>query len=759
MALYTLRTGATAHPEDSVLQHLTDQINSSGVFDFAGNDFKVQAQATPDLTVKVIKGRAYIKAASGNSYPIRADADSNVSIGSNSSGNPRIDALVLFIDLSAAPNSDASNVAKLQVVQGTPAPSPSIPSDPVIQAEIGASNPFIRLANISVASGATSILNANITDFRVPVAFKVGKVELKEGRVGFLEQASTPSTPASGSMLVYPKTDNKLYKLDDLGVESEVGAGATGFMPNLLENGNFSNVSTNGYGNIPDNWSANAIVGVQGGFPELTKQQLIDILGITDGQIEGLWNLNGNFNDLSSNGYHLTPNNAPTDYANGLMAQAKQFLSASSQYATNPAANARISINQTFFCLFRPETIGVTQRIMGVAITPLTDFIGLQIAPNGHLEFAISQLTGSGFAMQQRVEAGKWYLLIGTYDGSTVRIFCNGIQTSFSTSGVHNASTGSFSVGRWGDFNADYFNGQIQCAGVLSTDLDNNKMRRLWAFLSHNKLKSRRSGSDGYISQFLSMDDVIKYRGKILTLGAEFYQNTASIESIGIIDNTGGSTSTPVATTNTWLEDSVSRQIADNATFIEVRVNVSTTNGNVWYRKVRLTETSAIVPYSHSPSDWKRFGDLLQLNPPKDGQGIYHFELHRDYPFTVLAADLTFTHATTYTSLSDYGSSYRFLSRKTIQWKPKILLQGFNAVLSYGIYLEAYVGIPEEQGAEGICQFYGTPGPGPGSYHIGLVAYSGFQNFIQKYDGGNITALGGFFYMFADTLYTIRDDA
>ncbi|QQG43387.1 MAG: hypothetical protein HYW45_04325 [Candidatus Daviesbacteria bacterium] len=228
MPIFTLRTGATAHPEGSVLQDITDTIDTSGVNSANGTDFKVAAQTTPDLTVKVQLGRAYIEASSGNTYPIRADSDSNVSIASNSSGNPRIDALVLFIDLSAAPNTDASNVAKLQVVQGTPAPSPVAPTDSAIQTDIGASNPFIRLANITVASGATSITNPNIADTRFEVVYVFGGIRTTKGYLFLKEQSAAPGTPPSGQVVVYAKSDNKVYKKDDTGVESEVGSGGGG---------------------------------------------------------------------------------------------------------------------------------------------------------------------------------------------------------------------------------------------------------------------------------------------------------------------------------------------------------------------------------------------------------------------------------------------------------------------------------------------------------------------------------------------------
>lgn len=188
MSLFTLRTGATAHPEDSVLQFITDLITASGVMSKAAGTthFAIQAQPTPDMTVKVKTGRAYLKGSSGNAYPVILDADTNVSISSNGGGSTRIDAVVLYIDKGASANSDASNVAKLAVVQGTT----TAPSDGTIQSSVGASNPFLRLADISVGSGVTSIVTGNITDQRVAVKFQLSDITIQGGAV---------TTPSSGS--------------------------------------------------------------------------------------------------------------------------------------------------------------------------------------------------------------------------------------------------------------------------------------------------------------------------------------------------------------------------------------------------------------------------------------------------------------------------------------------------------------------------------------------------------------------------------
>lgn len=168
MAIYTLRSGGTSHPEDSVLQQITDLVDTGGVRDVsATNHLKVvQRGAGANMSVDIGVGRAFIKGA-GNAYPVRNTTAINAAIGSNTSGNPRKDAVGLYIDLAESPLSDASDVVKTFVVAGTPAASPAAPSDADIQTAVGGSNPFLRLANVTVAHNETTIDTADIADVRV----------------------------------------------------------------------------------------------------------------------------------------------------------------------------------------------------------------------------------------------------------------------------------------------------------------------------------------------------------------------------------------------------------------------------------------------------------------------------------------------------------------------------------------------------------------------------------------------------------------
>ena len=168
MSIYTMRSGATAHPEDSVLQYITDMIRVGGVIDLGtDNNFKVTEKgAGTDMSVDIAVGRCFIKG-SANTYPVRNTDTINQAISSNTDGNPRKDAIVFYVDLAESPTATADDVVKVAVVEGTAAASPVAPTDGAIQTAVGASNPFLRMANVTVAHNETTIDDVDIADTRV----------------------------------------------------------------------------------------------------------------------------------------------------------------------------------------------------------------------------------------------------------------------------------------------------------------------------------------------------------------------------------------------------------------------------------------------------------------------------------------------------------------------------------------------------------------------------------------------------------------
>ena len=128
------------------------------------------------------------------------------SVTTANSANPRIDAVVIYIDTNVAASQTVANNenrTKAVVVPGTPATNPSAPTSSQIKAKIGASNPYEVIAEIRVNAGATTILDSVITDRRNPATLADGRINrgemFKNGVIG---------SDALGNDIVLPRHIN-----------------------------------------------------------------------------------------------------------------------------------------------------------------------------------------------------------------------------------------------------------------------------------------------------------------------------------------------------------------------------------------------------------------------------------------------------------------------------------------------------------------------------------------------------------------------
>lgn len=145
---------------------------------FSGNvltaaDLVVSQQSPLALGVNVAPGQYRIPDLTGSfAYTGWSNAATNIAITTADPANPRISAIVIYIDKAAATSASPPNnpgIAKFMSVNGTPAASPTAPNGAAIQAAVGAGNPYIVLAHARVNAAATTVTNASITDVRVLV--------------------------------------------------------------------------------------------------------------------------------------------------------------------------------------------------------------------------------------------------------------------------------------------------------------------------------------------------------------------------------------------------------------------------------------------------------------------------------------------------------------------------------------------------------------------------------------------------------------
>lgn len=145
------------------------------------NDLLVSQSASPGKSVAVAVGSLYLSANDPEDEPTNyalfgwAPTAETVTITDNSSGNARIDAIVAWIDSTAAGSSDNNGALKFAAIAGTPGASPVAPTTSAISSALGAGVPWLLLAHVEVANGFSSIVDANVTDMR-PVASTVPRL-------------------------------------------------------------------------------------------------------------------------------------------------------------------------------------------------------------------------------------------------------------------------------------------------------------------------------------------------------------------------------------------------------------------------------------------------------------------------------------------------------------------------------------------------------------------------------------------------------
>ena len=157
--------------EEGALTRLLNKVAGSQNFGKIGtNDWRITENGTPNMTVQVATADIgdIVIPYLGYFFHAWCTAAQSVTVPTADPTNPRIDRLVAYIDLAVVQSTTSNNVdaVVLKCVAGTPAGSPSRPNDAAVQSSVGAGNPFIDLADISVPANDTTISNAQITDTR-----------------------------------------------------------------------------------------------------------------------------------------------------------------------------------------------------------------------------------------------------------------------------------------------------------------------------------------------------------------------------------------------------------------------------------------------------------------------------------------------------------------------------------------------------------------------------------------------------------------
>lgn len=134
------------------------------------SDLKVSAGSGMNVTVSTGAGIIGNGTLSGVRFAI--DAPVTVAVNAASTANPRMDSVVAYIDKSVSASTSVVDntdlgIVKFKSVAGTPSATPSAPTTSTIQSSIGAGNPYMILANITVPKSASAASSFTITDTRI----------------------------------------------------------------------------------------------------------------------------------------------------------------------------------------------------------------------------------------------------------------------------------------------------------------------------------------------------------------------------------------------------------------------------------------------------------------------------------------------------------------------------------------------------------------------------------------------------------------
>lgn len=133
------------------------------------NATSLAVSAGGGMSVRIAAGDGIISTPSSGKR-IQSDAIETVTISAANATYPRIDSVVVYIDSAVQPTTavidNVNGILKFAAVAGTPAANPTAPTEPMIQAAIGAGNRYMVLADVKVPNGATSMNTATFTDRR-----------------------------------------------------------------------------------------------------------------------------------------------------------------------------------------------------------------------------------------------------------------------------------------------------------------------------------------------------------------------------------------------------------------------------------------------------------------------------------------------------------------------------------------------------------------------------------------------------------------
>jgi len=198
MAEYLVNLVNGKTDEKAAFRLIGKLLNQSGVLDATGLTVSATTP-TPDMTVKVsgsvASDNVVFITSTGDTYHGWNTAQYSVTILSNSTGATKYDAIVAYAD-TAAGSTTANNPGGLKFIAVRSSGAGVVSSADIAASAVG-TKPYLRLADVTVANGVSSINSGNIVDTRPLARLGNGLVTASGIASGFTTGKTTEWFPSA----------------------------------------------------------------------------------------------------------------------------------------------------------------------------------------------------------------------------------------------------------------------------------------------------------------------------------------------------------------------------------------------------------------------------------------------------------------------------------------------------------------------------------------------------------------------------------
>ena len=237
-------------------------------------------------------------------------------------------------------------------------------------------------------------------------------------------------------------------------------------------------------------------------------------INLSDGLV-GHWSMDDgtgtHVSDLSGNGNDGTMTNMDpnTDWVTGKLGKALDFdgVNDYETLSSRPIGSNSSSFSVSLWMNARTVNTGGGSYLNQKQIFNLSDSPTMYISQTGYLEFVFwNGSSYQGVVGSEMISTNQWYHVVGTYDGSGLRLFVDGKKSAINNIGYFLTSprTPIENVTGKANTNDRYFNGQIDDVRVYNRALSGEEVKALFTQTQQTiQQKDTKKGLVGY----WSMDD------------------------------------------------------------------------------------------------------------------------------------------------------------------------------------------------------------------------------------------------------------